>query len=163
MDDDGSVVIQVFGKVKETNQTFCKSFNRYVEEPDLDMKVISEPWNLKRRTELWSLSHRNCPWSHSPKTLGSTPNSWTFITTFLVNLTIAEWGLFWPCNTWTAHNFFIGWTLSTILKSKWDLGFFRVKKDSAIVRLKWKGDCGQNESFSDNGPSILNARWAGLC
>ncbi len=39
MDDDGSVVIQIFGRVKETKQTFCKSFIRYVEEPDLDMKV----------------------------------------------------------------------------------------------------------------------------
>ncbi len=69
-----------------------------------------------------------------------------------VNLTIAEWGLFWPRNTLTAHNFFTGSSIfyiiltnyetfhiqtysvftACILESKWDLGFFVVKKDPTV-------------------------------
>ena len=72
MDDDGSVVIQVFGKVKETDQTFSKSFNRYIEEPDLDMKVILHPLNLKCRTAVTKpLKVPAVPFS---RPLGSTPN-----------------------------------------------------------------------------------------
>ena len=70
----------------------------------------------------------------------------------IVNLPIAEWGLFWPRNTLMAHNFFIGWTLSSIsimlfAEQMRSWGFFGRKRPhsavnasffhSAIVRLKY--------------------------
>ena len=39
MDDDGSVVVQIFAKVAETGQVFNETFIRKVDDPDLDMKV----------------------------------------------------------------------------------------------------------------------------
>ncbi len=57
-----------------------------------------------------------------------------------INLTIAEWGLFWPRNIKTVHNFFYRFKplihilsySACFLQGKWDLGFIGVKKDPTM-------------------------------